>query len=33
MKLAKLSTLMGKEFRAQHSTDEREEKEGERRTE
>lgn len=33
MKLAKLSTLMGKEFRAQHSRDEREEKEGERRTE
>lgn len=33
MKLAKLSTLMGTEFRAQHSTDEREEKEGERRTE
>lgn len=33
MKLAKLSTLMGKEFRAQHSRDEREEKEGEQRTE
>lgn len=31
-KSAKLSTLMGKEFTAQHSKDEREEKEGERRT-
>lgn len=32
-KLAKLSTLMGKEFRAQHSRNEREEQEGKRRAE